>query len=180
MHIFINSSLLIFLLLLAAVLIIGLAFLQPARRRRRRQTGRTRHSQNRSPHKARSWLKRFDHGVHIARKYGRERSPEWSRIEREHLLREPACAACGHKRKLQVHHIKPFHLYPQLELDPSNLITLCEARGRDHHLLLGHLNNWEAYNPHVRNDVKRFYRKNAAQIRTDPVWQKEGKQKPFQ
>ncbi len=180
MHIFINSSLLIFLLVLAAVLIIGLAFLQPRRRRRRRQTGRARHSQNGPPHKARWWLKRFDHGVHIARKYRCERSPSWPRVEREHLLREPACAACGHKRVLQVHHIKPFHLYPQLELDPSNLITLCEVPGRDHHLLLGHLGNWEAYNPHVRNDVKRFYRKNAAQIRADPGWQKEEEQRPFQ
>jgi hypothetical protein len=87
--------------------------------------------------------------------------------------------ACGYKgRKLQVHHIKPFHLHPNLELDPGNLITLCEARGRDHHLLLGHLDAWDSYNEHVREDVKHFYRKSAAQIRADLRWQKKVMQRP--
>jgi 5-methylcytosine-specific restriction endonuclease McrA len=100
-------------------------------------------------------------------------------VRKEHLVREPACAACGHKgRGLQVHHIKPFHLHPQLELDPRNLITLCEDRGRDHHLLLGHLNTWESYNEHIRDDVRRFYRKTAAQIRADSSWQKKVMQRP--
>ena len=30
------------------------------------------------------------------------------------------------KKKLNVHHVKPFHLYPQLELDENNLITVEE------------------------------------------------------
>ncbi|MBO0783888.1 MAG: HNH endonuclease, partial [Ktedonobacteraceae bacterium] len=82
--------------------------------------------------------KRHDHGAHVARKHGHERSPEWDRVAKEHRRREPRCVVCGYKgRKLQVHHIRPFHLHPRLELDPDNLITLCEARGRHHHLLLG-------------------------------------------
>jgi len=86
---------------------------------------------------------------------------------------------CGYKgKKLHVHHIKPFHLHPQLELDPRNLITLCEARGRDHHLLLGHLGTWESYNEHIRDDVKRFHRKTAAQIRADAAWQRKMTQRP--
>ena len=123
--------------------------------------------------------RRRDHGGHVARRHGHERSPQWSRVRREHLLREPACVACGHKgRGLQVHHIKPFHLHPQLELDPRNLITLCELKGRDHHLLLGHLNSWESYNERVRDDVKRFYRKTAAQIQADSNWLKKVAQRP--
>ncbi len=123
--------------------------------------------------------RRTDHGAHIARRHGHDRSPHWARVAKEHLLREPHCVACGYKGgKLQVHHIKPFHLHPQLELDPHNLITLCEARGREHHLLLGHLGEWGSYNEHIREDVKHFYRKTAAQIRADLHWQKKMTQRP--
>jgi HNH endonuclease len=123
--------------------------------------------------------KKTDHGAHIAHRHGHARSPEWSRVAKEHLQRQPHCAACGYKgSKLQVHHIKPFHLHPQLELDPHNLITLCETRGREHHLLLGHLGEWESYNEHIREDVKHFYHKTAAQIRADLHWQKKMTQRP--
>ncbi len=122
---------------------------------------------------------RLDYGAHIARKHGKARSPQWARVAREHRLREPACVVCGYKgRKLQVHHIKPFHLHPQLELDPKNLITLCETRGREHHLLLGHLEAWESYNEHIREDATHFHHKTAAQIRADSRWQKRKAQRP--
>lgn len=159
-----HISLPILLLALAVVVIGGVALILPAKkvRRSRRAGGGI-----------------FDHGAHIARKHGRERSREWARVAKEHLLREPRCVACGYRgKKLQVHHIKPFHLHPQLELDPQNLITLCEARGREHHLLLGHLDAWESYNDHIRADVKHFYRKSAAQIRADLHWQKKMQQRP--
>ncbi|HLI71704.1 MAG TPA: HNH endonuclease [Ktedonobacteraceae bacterium] len=121
-----------------------------------------------------------DNGAIVARKHGIERSPEWPAVAHQHLLKEPACRACGHRGQgLQVHHIKPFHLHPDLELDPDNLITLCELKGRDHHLLLGHLDDWESYNPNVRQDVKRFYKMSDSQIRADPAWQKEERQRPF-
>jgi len=122
---------------------------------------------------------RRDYGAEIAHQRGQERSPEWPSVEREHRLREPACAACGYKGDgIQVHHIKPFHLHPQLELDPNNLITLCQVDGREHHLLLGHLDDWESFNEHVRSDVKHFYRKKAHQIRADAGWQKKKLQRP--
>jgi len=53
------------------------------------------------------------------------RSPKWHKVEKEHLAKEPACQWCGATVKVQVHHVKPFHLHPELELDPSNFITLC-------------------------------------------------------
>lgn len=121
-----------------------------------------------------------DHGLAIARKYGHEsRSPEWPAVAHAHLAKEPGCRVCGHQGQgLQVHHIKPFHLYPELELDPNNLITLCELRGRDHHLLIGHLDDWASYNPQVRTDVTKYHKENANTIRANPAWQKEEQHRP--
>jgi 5-methylcytosine-specific restriction protein A len=162
-----------------AVLLAGLVLLQLTGRRRKGQAGMVRHPGKGWRNKSRSMFKKVDHGAEIARRFGHERSPEWPRVEKEHLLREPACVACGHKGQgLQVHHIKPFHLHPHLELDPDNLITLCEIKGREHHLLLGHLDEWESYNVHVRHDVRHFYRKSATHIRADSDWQKKMMQRP--
>lgn len=125
-----------------------------------------------------SWQK--DPGARVANQYGRARSPEWPRVAQEHLSHEPACVVCGHRGKgLQVHHIKPFHLYPELELDPKNLITLCEIRGRTHHLLIGHLDDWESYNKRVREDTKRYSHQSATAIKANPTWQKEAAQRPM-
>jgi 5-methylcytosine-specific restriction endonuclease McrA len=121
-----------------------------------------------------------DPGEAVARMYGRSRSPEWPALAHAHLQKEPACVACGYRGKgLQVHHIKPFHLFPELELDPNNLITLCEVKGRDHHLLLGHLDDWESYNLNVRTDVKRFHNESAQQIKAEPAWQEEVMKRPM-
>lgn len=151
------------LLVVIAVFIAGLVLLGLTFRRGRRH----------------ATLKRPDHGADIARQHGHERSPEWPRVEREHRLREPACVACGYKGDgIQVHHIKPFHLHPHLELDPDNLVTLCQVDGREHHLLLGHLDEWASFNEHVRADAKHFYRKKAAHIRADATWQKKVMQRP--
>lgn len=49
-----------------------------------------------------------------------ERSPEWPHVREEFLKACPACAACGGTEDLNVHHIQPFHLHPELELDPAN------------------------------------------------------------
>ena len=166
------NSLLLVSLLVVFLLIAGFALVRPIGRPARRQVGKVHRF-------GKKGSKKRDYGAHVARRHGHERSSQWQRVRKEHLLREPACVVCGHKgRGIQVHHIKPFHLHPHLELDPRNLITLCEVRGRDHHLLLGHLNTWESYNEHIREDAKRFYRKTAAQIRADLVWQKKVIQRP--
>ena len=162
------------LLVVIAALIAGLVLLTLTGRRRK-----VSHPSSGWFKKSRATLKRPDRGADIARQHGLERSPQWPGVEREHLLREPACAACGYKGDgIQVHHIKPFHLHPHLELEPDNLITLCQVDGREHHLLLGHLDEWSSYNEHVRADVKHFYRKKAAHIRADARWQKKVIQRP--
>jgi 5-methylcytosine-specific restriction protein A len=77
------------------------------------------------------------------------RSVRWPAVRRAHLKAHPTCAACGGRARLNVHHLRPFHLYPELELDPENLLTLCEGgvAATNCHLLFGHGGNWSRYNP---------------------------------
>jgi hypothetical protein len=83
------------------------------------------------------------------------RSPHWPAFRRMHLRLEPTCRWCGGSLHLEVHHIAPFHLHPELELDPGNLITLCESPAIDCHLVIGHFDDWHTFNPHVRRDCER-------------------------
>lgn len=88
------------------------------------------------------------------------RASEWVYVRNEFVRRHPRCEACGSGYQLNVHHIKPFHLHPELELDKGNLITLC----REHHFRIGHdpdgkgpaKPNWSLSNPNVRQDAKNW------------------------
>jgi hypothetical protein len=71
------------------------------------------------------------------------RSTGWSAVRKKHLADNPRCAACGTNKMLQVHHIKPFKEQPELELDPSNLITLCLIK--DCHVDIGHGGHYKFY-----------------------------------
>lgn len=86
---------------------------------------------------------------------GTARSSKWEHVRKVHLLTQPVCQFCGGKVKLEVHHIQPFHLNPELELDPKNLITLCESKdnGVNCHLLAGHLGNFKSFNKSARMDA---------------------------
>lgn len=86
---------------------------------------------------------------------GTARSSHWPAARAAHLKDHPTCAVCGGTEKLEVHHIRPFHLHPDLELDPSNFITLCEANkdGFDCHLGFGHLGNFKSFNVDVVADA---------------------------
>jgi len=84
------------------------------------------------------------------------RSSQWQKIRKIHLTKNPNCAVCNNTKNLEVHHIKPFNSYPELELDPKNLITLCEnkSNGVNCHLLFGHLGNYKTINAKVLKDAK--------------------------
>lgn len=92
--------------------------------------------------------------------YEGPRASEWVYVRNEFVRLHPRCEACGSGYQLNVHHIKPFHLHPELELDEGNLITLC----REHHFRIGHdpdgkgpaKPNWSASNPNVRQDAKNW------------------------
>jgi 5-methylcytosine-specific restriction endonuclease McrA len=83
---------------------------------------------------------------------GAARSPKWTKVRKEHLAAHPSCAACGSDKSVQVHHKKPFHREPCLELDAENLITLCPVC----HLYFGHLLRWTSWNADVSKDSAWF------------------------
>ena len=83
----------------------------------------------------------------IDKLYGR--SSQWRKVRTEHLESNPTCAACGRKDDLDVHHIVPYHVDPNRELDPTNLITLC---GKRCHFVFGHLMDWKSWNENVVRD----------------------------
>ena len=60
-------------------------------------------------------------GTTTQRGYG----TSWQRLRREHLMRQPACVACGSTQRLNVDHIVP--LARGGTNDTSNLQTLCAA-----------------------------------------------------
>jgi len=86
------------------------------------------------------------------------RSNHWPTVRKHYLEKFPTCAACGGKLNIEVHHMQPFHLHPELELDETNFITLCETpKEGDHcHLHFGHLGNWKNFNPNVIPDAAAY------------------------
>lgn len=86
--------------------------------------------------------------------FGAARSAHWPQVQKSFIKEHPICAVCDKKgsllNPLNVHHQHPFHLHPELELDPKNLITLC----RVHHLWWGHLGNWSSFNADVEMDAQ--------------------------
>ncbi len=105
-------------------------------------------------------IAQFKHVLKVAHALVREhiikastRSAEWPKTRKLFLKSNPKCACCGSTALLQVHHLVPFHLHHELELDPKNLITLCMSKN-ECHLLVGHGDNFKKYNPYVAADVK--------------------------
>ncbi len=93
--------------------------------------------------------------------FGAMRSPKWPGVRKEHLEKNPNCALCGGNKTIEVHHIRPFHLNPELELEPTNLITLCESgdNGIVCHRAFGHLGNYKNVNLDVVKDTKEWNKK---------------------
>ena len=119
----------------------------------------------------------------IRQKFQLARSSAWPDVARSFRVANPFCAACGGAQELNVHHKFPFHYVvlcgrPDLELDPRNLITLCILHDSEHHVLLGHLDDYESYNPRVLEFVKNYSGLTSQQIRADPKWQKAAAGKP--
>lgn len=88
------------------------------------------------------------------------RSSGWPKVRAAHLVRFPRCEACGGTGGLQVHHVRAFHCDSSLELDPTNLITLCTDGpcNLNCHFVLGHAGNTKTSNPNVRDDAARMFK----------------------
>jgi 5-methylcytosine-specific restriction endonuclease McrA len=84
------------------------------------------------------------------------RSPKWANIRKQHLKNNPNCIACDKNKKVEVHHIKPVHTHPDLELEPSNLVTLCADPC---HIIFGHLMDWKSWNSEVVKDSSVYLNK---------------------
>lgn len=88
-----------------------------------------------------------------------KRSPKWPTF-RKKFLAGKVCAVCGAKKKLEAHHVMPFHLDQSLELDEKNLIPLCESsKAVNCHLFFGHLGNFKSFNVEVHKDAEEFRKK---------------------
>ena len=85
------------------------------------------------------------------RTFGAKRSSGWSGVRKENI--KSFCELCEKKggllRPLELHHIFPFYLKPELELEPSNFITLC----RHCHLHFAHLGSFKSYNVDIKKDA---------------------------
>jgi len=86
----------------------------------------------------------------------KKRSPKWRKVRKAYIKKHPTCACCGTKKGIEVHHIKDFSNHPELELEESNLISLC---GKRCHILFGHLKNWKSINPKIIEDAKWMLKK---------------------
>jgi len=119
-----------------------------------------------------------------AARHGIRRSAAWPHAEKLHLQVQPKCVCCSPEMRphagVQVHHIFPFHCCialgrPDLELDPRNLVTLCEDEagrpGENHHLLVGHLDSFQSSNLNVLEDAQgSFHGQTAEAIRQSARW----------
>lgn len=77
------------------------------------------------------------------------RDAKWRRTRNEFIEIQPDCQMCMTDNNLQVHHIFPWSLYPDLRYDLENLVTLCQPC----HFRFGHDRDWQAYNPDITNLV---------------------------
>lgn len=93
------------------------------------------------------------------RKASANRSYKWPTVRKKWLEAHPRCEFCNGETSLEVHHIIPIHVRKDLELDNTNLMTLCEARGNEKftthicHYVFGHIYDWMNYNRDIRIDA---------------------------
>jgi HNH endonuclease len=88
---------------------------------------------------------------------GKARLPLWPALRKRFLKWCPRCASCGRTENVVPHHKKPYHLFPELELEWDNLMPLCENKTLNCHLHIAHLGRWDWWNPQVETDVLMFH-----------------------
>lgn len=87
------------------------------------------------------------------------RSSQWVNVRKAHLDKQPTCQVCGSKERLVVHHIVPYHLDKTKELEPENLLTMCESPMHNCHFIWGHFLRWNSHNVNVIEDAKVYLEK---------------------
>ena len=91
-----------------------------------------------------------------------KRSSKWPALLKLTIDAHPYCAVCGNKNKksLIAHHITPVWVDSSKELDPGNLIVLCENSdklpGFNCHLTMGRMGNYRLWNPRIHEVVEQI------------------------
>lgn len=124
-----------------------------------------------------------DHGSLVAADHGLKRSPLWTKVRRDHLKKQEKCIVCGLLKPLNVHHKYPFHFVvllgrPDLELDERNLFTLDVDVTEDHHVLVGHLGDYQSYNPWLEETAALCRNLLGSQIRAMVKFQEMVRKRP--
>jgi len=83
------------------------------------------------------------------------RDSKWRSFRKVQLVNKK-CAICDGTEGLELHHKKSFHDSPELELDPDNVMVLCDNHPRNCHFIFGHLMNWRFINDDIDNTVEYF------------------------
>lgn len=92
-----------------------------------------------------NWLNLFQD-----RTFGAVRSHEWRYFRNMNI--KDKCEICGSKFFLELHHVFPFHIRPDLELDENNVVTVC----RRHHYEFCHFLNWKKFNIDIKNHIEKI------------------------
>ena len=118
-----------------------------------------------------AWLQDIQAKMQGARFAGEPpRSNEWPKVRAAHLETEPNCMVCGCSKNLNVHHIMPFHFDQSKELDPDNLITLCQDPKHECHLTYGHWRNYRTkYNPNIKAEAPLWFRRFSAKTEAEAL-----------
>lgn len=90
----------------------------------------------------------------------KQRASAWGPFRNEEL-KGKVCLACGRKSNLNLHHILPFYLFPELELVRENTMPLCEGGPTNCHYLFGHGGlSWTNYmkKEHIEQAIGQYTR----------------------
>src|SRR3990167_11259653 len=106
-------------------------------------------------------IERIKNWLGISRTFGAVRSPKWKEVRKEHLRKFPLCEVCRSPKKIEAHHIKSFSEHPELELSPTNILSLCESKkyGITCHQFVGHLGDYRLINPASADDARMWREK---------------------
>lgn len=80
--------------------------------------------------------------------FGATRAKGWRRFREANI--ENYCRYCDSFVLLELHHIIPFNVAPEKELDKDNVVTLC----RWCHFKLGHFCDWWSWNENILNWIE--------------------------
>lgn len=74
-----------------------------------------------------------------------------TKAKRDYKIVHSECTICGNQQFIEVHHIIPVHVNINLSCDPTNLISLCDAKNNSCHRWLGHYGDFRyKWNTQIR------------------------------